>query len=350
MASPKRDPRWDNAKFLLILLVVFGHAVEQACGLYAPDRSLFLFIYSFHMPAFLFVSGLFAKRTVQSDTYNWRKLVPYLFVWVVLSFYRDLSLHIRKPSHGFSLYDQNKISWFMLALFACYSIAWLLRKVPAKYVLPGSFIIGLAVGYVPFISEGFALSRIIVFFPFFYAGYALDREKFAAFLDRKPVRIAGASLFTLWLVLCFVLEKHVYLLRRLFTGQNNYDELPAALDSPVEMLYRLLAYSISILAVLAFFTLVPRVSIPHLTTMGSRTLSVYFWHLPVLDVILHLGFMQAGMKVNFALQITIAVLLTAALTALFSWKPFTVPLNWMLNPWSDLEKGWKKLKEKKSSP
>ena len=41
-------------------------------------------------------------------------------------------------------------------------------------MFPATIVVGLAVGYVPFISEGFSLSRIIVFFPFFYAGYMLD--------------------------------------------------------------------------------------------------------------------------------------------------------------------------------
>ena len=158
------------------------------------------------MPAFLFISGLFSKRTVQADKYNWKKLLPYVLVCLVLGFLRDLSIHIRKPEHGFSFYDQNKISWFMLALFASYSIAWLLRKYPPKYVFPATIVVGLAVGYVPFISEGFSLSRIIVFFPFFYAGYMLDRNRFAEFLDKKAVRAGGAFVFLLWFVICVVFE------------------------------------------------------------------------------------------------------------------------------------------------
>ena len=343
MSPARRDPRWDNAKFLLILLVVFGHAAEQATDYYPLDRSLFLFIYSFHMPAFLFVSGVFSKRTVQAEHYNWRKLVPYVLVCLVLGFYRDLSLRIRHPDHAFSFYNQNKISWFMLALFASYSIAWLLRKVPPKYVFPGSILVGLAVGYVPFISEGFALSRIIVFFPFFYAGYALDRAKFADLLDRKGMRAVGAGILALWLTLCIVLEPQVYLLRRLFTGQNNYDEIPNALG-PTEFLFRALAYAISALAIFAFFTLVPRGTVRGMTTYGARTLSVYFWHLPVLDFILHIDAVRGMMKMSLLLQLFIALGLTVSLTYLFCWHGFQRPLDAMLDPWPYLERVRKKNK------
>ena len=342
MPSARRDPRWDNAKFLLILLVVLGHAVERATELYPLDRSLFLFIYSFHMPAFLFISGLFSKRTVDADRYNWKKLLPFVVVCLVLGAYRDWSIWLRNPDHGFSFYDQNKISWFMLALFADYSIAWLLRKVPPKIVFPASIAVGLVIGYVPFISEGFALSRIIVFFPFFYAGYMLDKNRFAKVLNRTPVRVTGAFLFVLWFVLCIVLEEKVYLLRRLFTGQNNYDEIPDALG-PAEFLYRLLAYAISALAIFAFFTLVPRLPIRNFTRLGSRTLSVYFWHLPVLDIILHTDLFVGWMEQSLVLQLTIAVVLTLFLTYFFSMPLFSTPVNRLLNPWPLLEKAKQKI-------
>ena len=337
MSPALRDPRWDNAKFLLILLVVFGHAVERATDLYALDRSLFIFIYSFHMPAFLFIAGLFSKRTVQAERYNWKKLLPFVFLCLVLGAYRDWSIWLRNPDHGFSFYDQNKISWFMLAMFACYSIAWLLRKFPPKIVFPASVAVGLAIGYVTFISEGFALSRIIVFFPFFYAGYALDRDVFARFLDRTPVRIGGGLVFTAWLVLCIVLIDKVYLLRRLFTGQNNYDEIPNAL-SATEFLYRLLAYAISALVIVAFFTLVPRRPHRYFTRLGAKTLSVYFWHLPVLDIILHTGFCVKVMETSIVLQLLQAALLTVLLTYVFSTEYFVRPVNRMLDPWPLLEK------------
>lgn len=321
----------------MIFLVVLGHAVEPACDLYPADRSLFLFIYSFHMPAFLFISGIFSKRTVQSEKYPWKKTLPFVLVCLVLGFFRDWSIRLRNPDHGFSFYDQSKISWFMLALFACYSIAWLLRKVPGKYALPGSIAVGLAVGYVPFISEGFSLSRIIVFFPFFYAGYLIDRKKFADFLDRPLVRGFGASTLLLWFTLCFLMIDKVYLLRRLFTGQNNYDEIPKALG-PAEFLYRALAYAISAVVILAFFTLVPRMQIPYLTTLGSRTLAVYFWHLPILDIILHRNWALSLAEQSLGAQLLLAVSLAVLLTFVFSLKPFQTFVSYLLDPWPLFER------------
>ena len=53
--SNKREAYWDNLKCVLMLLVVIGHAAEEYITI--PFwRGVHLFIYSFHMPVFVFVS------------------------------------------------------------------------------------------------------------------------------------------------------------------------------------------------------------------------------------------------------------------------------------------------------
>ena len=55
-----REYQWDNLRFLLISLVVLGHLWEIMGQ--APYKDVvYRIIYSFHMPAFLFLSGMFAK-------------------------------------------------------------------------------------------------------------------------------------------------------------------------------------------------------------------------------------------------------------------------------------------------
>ena len=64
MEAKERVSLWDNAKFLLIFLVVLGHFADYYTKDSLNMRRLFLFIYLFHMPAFIFISGLFSKNTV----------------------------------------------------------------------------------------------------------------------------------------------------------------------------------------------------------------------------------------------------------------------------------------------
>ena len=56
-----RKAYYDNAKFLLVFLVVLGHFIQS----YIHDNkiifTLYTTIYLFHMPAFILISGYFAK-------------------------------------------------------------------------------------------------------------------------------------------------------------------------------------------------------------------------------------------------------------------------------------------------
>ncbi|WP_426638635.1 acyltransferase family protein [Priestia aryabhattai] len=57
----KRDAYFDNVKFILIVLVVFGHLLTPFINDEQWLRTLYIFIYTFHMPAFILISGYFAK-------------------------------------------------------------------------------------------------------------------------------------------------------------------------------------------------------------------------------------------------------------------------------------------------
>ncbi|WP_416222650.1 acyltransferase family protein [Staphylococcus aureus] len=58
----ERDYFFDNARAILILLVVFGHMLQPYTSGDKYLSALYLVIYSFHMPTFLFISGYFAKN------------------------------------------------------------------------------------------------------------------------------------------------------------------------------------------------------------------------------------------------------------------------------------------------
>ena len=66
MSEKIRVPKWDNLKFFLILCVVVGHVIDLYVAESRAYRSLFALIYSFNMPAFLFIAGLFqSERLIQ---------------------------------------------------------------------------------------------------------------------------------------------------------------------------------------------------------------------------------------------------------------------------------------------
>ena len=58
----ERNLKLDNAKGILITLVVIGHMMLPIQGTTRGVTNFFYMIYAFHMPAFVFISGLLAQR------------------------------------------------------------------------------------------------------------------------------------------------------------------------------------------------------------------------------------------------------------------------------------------------
>lgn len=55
----KRSEYWDNMKFAIICLVVISHGLTNHIHTSLVNASTIVFINTFHMPLFIFVSGLF---------------------------------------------------------------------------------------------------------------------------------------------------------------------------------------------------------------------------------------------------------------------------------------------------
>ena len=58
----EREHSFDNAKAILIFMVVFGHLIEPLVLLDNRIKFIYMIIYSIHMPTFIFISGYFCKE------------------------------------------------------------------------------------------------------------------------------------------------------------------------------------------------------------------------------------------------------------------------------------------------
>ena len=89
-AIKDRDYFFDNARAILIFLVVLGHLLQPYTSEDKFLQALYLLIYSFHMPTFLFISGYFAKNL---DKPNYlekiakKLLLPYVIFFAFFSLY-----------------------------------------------------------------------------------------------------------------------------------------------------------------------------------------------------------------------------------------------------------------------
>lgn len=276
----KRIMYFDMAKALLIIAVVLGHFADQLTKESGVCRSLFLFLYAFHMPAFLYIAGLFYKneKTI-------RRTVSFLVLYVLLKGLIYAAKWAVNGKAAFDLFSEGGTPWFLLAM-ALYT--FLTRLIPAKWRL--SFLIlnvigALAAGYCDQIGEWMALSRLIVFYPFFLAGVMSGREKLQRAAGRIPMKILGSVILLAWGYIAFVYIDRIYFLRHLFTGSVPYH----ASVMPYGFLYRLLVYTTEVLTGISFLMLVPGGGSRWLSDVGRYTLPIYFFHRPFLYILTGIG-------------------------------------------------------------
>jgi len=271
--SGERIYLWDNIKFLLIVLVVVGHFADRFTEVSNTFRSLFLFIYAFHMPLFMFVSGLF-----HTDRHILSKCVYYTSVGFVVKILIALATRCSGGDLFFSLLSDDGIPWFMFALAGYITVTYILRNQNKKYILLAFVVLALFVGYDHSVGDYLYLSRFIVFYPFYLLGNILKSPGIISFKNRYHfLWIPSAGIILAWVFLCLRHLDSFYIFRGLFTGRNPFYE-----GLPFEgAISRLITYGITLILCIAIVLLAPDREIFVVSEGGKNTLQVFVWHWPI---------------------------------------------------------------------
>ena len=167
MKKRKRNYLFDNLKVLLIFLVVVGHSLENYIGYNVILRSIYFFIFMFHMPLFVYISGYFSKN-IEKCRKNAIKglLIPFILFNII--WYASVG------NFKFPIYYAGWTLWYLISLSVWRFFLKDIIKI--KWVLGLSIILGLLVGYVDKYSDLLSFSRIVAFLPFFLLGYYSDNS------------------------------------------------------------------------------------------------------------------------------------------------------------------------------
>ncbi|WP_042221339.1 acyltransferase family protein [Oceanobacillus manasiensis] len=266
----ERNAFFDNAKVVLIFFVVFGHMIQPFVDGSRGMSTLYSWIYTFHMPAFILMAGFFAKGAGDfRSIINLVKklLVPYLIFQVLYSGYY---FFIGKSGWQTDLFNPHWALWFLFSLFCWHLLLYWFKKMPALLSIAIALQIGLIIGYFGEIGHTFSLSRTFVFFPFFLIGYFLT-EKQLMLVKRKSVKIAS-------LVIMSAVFVSIYFMPEFNSGwllaSKSYGDLGMA---EFGGLARLLVYFTAAIMVIAVLAWIPKAHY-NWTKLGARTLYVYLLH------------------------------------------------------------------------
>lgn len=264
-----RDYLFDNYKALLISLVVMGHFIEPC---YQNNDFLYTLkwlIVSFHMPAFIFISGYFSKRELPFSVIVRKLLIPYIVYEFIYYFFYIFVLHKETGLH--LLYPKFSL-WYLLALFVWRTVTPYVKKCP--YYMPAAITAGLLIGLSGMQDNYLSLPRILYFYPFFLAGINFNRGTVTKF-GKTYIRVlsaAGIAVFTVLIAFAPVCRS---LSVKICYGRYNYDFLEQ--DMAEGILCRAVCYTIGFAMTFAVMMLIPERR-TFCSYIGTRTMAIYLFH------------------------------------------------------------------------
>ncbi|MCS1351785.1 acyltransferase family protein [Mechercharimyces sp. CAU 1602] len=333
-SNESRNAFFDNAKFLLIFLVVLGHAIRPLADQFDSMNALYLWIYSFHMPLMIFIAGYFSKNIHKKGQYQKliaTVLVPYLLFEFLYEVYQSF-IYAPDSNNQLDLLSPYWLMWFMFSLFLWKTL--LPYFLNLKYPLMISIALGLLIGFTD-ADKFLSFHKTIAFFPFFILGYFTSAELITK-LQRKSVRTISALILIFSFITLYLMELH-YLpfhmeIRKWLYFSTPYVELGKSVG--VGVLYRFILYGICIVMSLSFLAVAPTKK-TFFTHLGTRTLYVYLLHGFLIRTLFTLEIYE---QVDSSWSILYAVLLSILITYILStaWtlrltKPLVQPrLHWLL--------------------
>lgn len=273
-SSKKRSLYFDNAKFILIFLVVFGHVISPLKYNNNILFTLYSVVFLFHMPAFILISGYFSKgfhkkgyflKTVK------KILLPYIIFQIVYSIFYYY-LDGEESTLKIDLLQPHWTLWFLLSLFFWNILLHVFARL--KWVgLIIAVVVGIGIGYFDHVGSYLSLSRTFVFFPYFLLGFLLDSKhlkwvkkvKYSTFIGY------GVLLFTILIVGTFFPKDAIPWL----LGDTPYADL--GMKGLTDGFIRASQYFVTVIVIYGFLAIVPANGFK-MTIIGQRTLYVYLLH------------------------------------------------------------------------
>lgn len=250
----------------LMICVVAGHLLEIISFQYS--RALYVVLYSFHMPAFAYVSGYCCK--LDSCTPK-RLLCSVVYPYVVFqTLYLLFANYVLHAPTAWQYTTPYWLLWYLLSLLLWTGMLALVQNIRYRIlVFAGALALSLAAGYDKTIGYYASLSRTFTLFPFFLGGHYVKLMPKKYKVLPPASRIAAASVGAVLLYLLVHSSDRI-------TNFMLYHSYAYTEEFTVVHRAAMLGIAWSWIAVLLI--LAPRRRLPWLTYCGRNTMTVFLFH------------------------------------------------------------------------
>ena len=268
----KRDKFWDSLKFILIFFVVYGHMIET----YTPDgsfnRAMYNFIYTFHMPFFMFISGRFSQIKDRKKYLN--GIILILETYIVFQIIRCIKPIIAGGTISISDLISPKGTLWYIAYLAIYR--FIMYIVPHKYrnrypviIISTSFAIGILWGFIPICAH----EKIISFFPYFIMGYYSVLFNIKDNIKKIPLFVSFIGIVTIFAIIYVFIN---YNIGYIIYYETNYYLVDFKTAPLILCIDRIIVYISAIIISILIMRVVLCANI--FSSYGSTTLFIYMYH------------------------------------------------------------------------
>ncbi|MET7461520.1 acyltransferase family protein [Nonomuraea sp. NPDC005501] len=269
----KRDPYLDNVKFLLIALVPIGHSLVPTLDA-DSSRAAYIFIYVFHMPLFVVISGYLSRNFWNSNAKTNKLVDTFVVPYVIVEVGYAVLRSALGQKWSLTIIDPAWLNWYLLALLFWRLSTPVWKRM--KYPVPVAIAIYLFAGFSQ-ISGDFSMDRFFGLMPFFVIGLVMQPEHFEL-LNRRWIKIVSVGVLAAAAAVAIYIAPKATL--KPFYFKHSYADMDLSWWMGLGVRMGLLVCSLAVcLAVLA---LVPRRETWY-SDLGTRTLYCYLLHgIPVL--------------------------------------------------------------------
>ena len=320
--ATKRDPWFDNAKMLLVTLVVVGHSWSLLAESFSTTWA-YNFLYLWHVPAFVMVTGYLSR----SFTFSRRNLsrllstvvLPYLVFEAMLTTFRSA---VGGEHHGPLWLNPHWPMWYLAALVLWRLATPLLQRLP--YALPVAVAVSLVGGATS--GDTLDLARAMGLLPFFVIGLLATPGQLDL-LRRPAARLSALTAFALALALSTLVETRLGGTEWLY-WRSSYSQLHVSFLTGVAGRALLLAAATAL--ALSFFALVPRRG-GWFSRLGSATLVVYLFHGFVVKSVDYTGFPDWSSR-HPVTALAVSTLVAVPVALVLAAPPVARRLNVLVDP------------------
>ncbi len=256
----------DSLKGATIVLVVFGHLIEPLIS-QQGFMKIYVAIYSFHMPLFVFIAGLFAKNTIDArdgENIVKRILLPFLAFHFLYTWYAT----IMPGAYQYGPLQPYWHLWFLFSLL-CWRLMMPILGSPVGLI--AALTITLIAGNFPIINVDFGLSRTLYFLPFFILGSIYGRSILLIIARNRHVAWIWLAVAIVATLIWQSYGLHIWNQR----GSMSYQAITALTHEPE--IGRALLMLIGFLGAVGFCAIVP-LSSRLLEYLGRNVFGIYLLH------------------------------------------------------------------------